>query len=417
MRFLGIGKSTIDVILPVKELGLTDLFKEIAADPEVAFSLKHDKAPVSSEKYEELVAKVKEALGKNGGGEAEFNKHVFPGGSAANPFSIMANFLKEKFSLLSLMGIGPRGKVAREKLGGLGIEFGPNLDAEAQDRVKMPVSVIFVDEEGLLGKSGGKYIIKDPGQGREQLTPAHVKSYIEEVKPDFTYLLASFIKDYSYEAFDAAVETLEEQGSVIAFAPPTNKDIPPAIIERSRSIIINSATYTAINMDELPRITGRQVDKFRSIEIAQGWLKERRSKLKPGEHEPTILASDGTDGVYIIKHNNWQKVPIHNKDTEVVNLLGAGDATVGGFFLGKSIGLRDTDAVKLGQAISDYIIRQHPAQLEDRKDAVKFVKQILKEMGHRDKLPMFSAKVEAIEKYIVNYPVDRSEDKGAGVAA
>lgn len=400
MRLCFAGKTTIDLNLPIAQLGLEKRFNMLVE--RFKFSAGHDKQLLPYNEYLLLVRDVNADMDDHGCAPGELTKHISPGGSATNPITLLASFLAEGFSLCTLVGNGPRARIARDRLFDLNIDIGPKLENSDQQKIRSAASLIFIDDTGRFFAKGSKFIVGSAGKGKKLLTPDNSYEYIKSRRPDFGYLLMSNIRNYSYGVFDAQVKAYQDSGSILAIAPPTAKDITPRERKKAIDLIKNVATYTPLNDQELLRLTQR-TNLPDAIEDMQGWLRHRQDKGGAG-FEPLAPVSNGIDGQILVRPDSQETSPVYNKDTDMVCSVGAGDAFVAGFMLGQMLGLKGNDCVKLGSAISDYIIQQFSAQVEDKDKAAALISEVLSDCGHDDKAAGVIARLDAVSQFMQHHP-------------
>src|SRR4030095_14809013 len=249
------------------------------------------------------------------------------------------------------------GGVARNiahQLALLGVEvqlicvFGNDSDGDWLKQVCLNAGVKIeasITKEGLSGKytailnmDGSLFTGFLTNAATRLITPEHLEKH-KTLLQTASYLLAD--ANISAEAGEWLLSFSNDTGIHLILEPVS---VPPA--RKFRDINLRGLHLVTPNEDELPVLCSE--------------------KALFTQHQVEELLAKGVENVWL--HNGKLGSAIYNKERsitlrapeiEVVDCTGAGDGSVSGFILGKTLGKKDEDCLKLAHTLSAEILQVH----------------------------------------------------------
>lgn len=193
---------------------------------------------------------------------------------------------------------------------------------------------------GMLDVDGSLYTAFLTNAAFYLITPEHLDYHIELLKTA-SYLLAD--ANTSLESIHWLLQFSRETGIPFIIEPVS---VPPAMKLKGEDL--NGLFLITPNEDELPVLcseksflTQLQVEELLNKGIEYIWLHN-------GKHGSALYSKD-------------KAITLHAPDIEVVDCTGAGDGSLSGFLLGKTLGRSDEDCMKLAHTLSAEILQVNGA--------------------------------------------------------
>ncbi|KAF0242700.1 MAG: PfkB [Chitinophagaceae bacterium] len=193
---------------------------------------------------------------------------------------------------------------------------------------------------GILDADGSLYTAFLTNAAFNLITPEHLESQ-EELLKTASYLLAD--ANTSLESIDWLLQFSKRTGIPFIIEPVS---VPPAM--KLKDANLNGLFLITPNEDELPVLcsekaflTQLQVEELLQKGIEYIWL------------------HNGKQGSAL--YSKEKAITLHAPDIEVVDCTGAGDGSLSGYLLGKSLGKSDEACIKLAHTLSAEILQVNGA--------------------------------------------------------
>ncbi len=228
--------------------------------------------------------------------------------------------------------------------------FGNDSDGDWLKQVCTKAGVLLdasITREGISGRYSG--ILNDDGS---LFTAFLSNSAVELITPLYLEKQTALLKTASYLLADAntSSESLQwllhfsKQTGIPFIIEPVS--VPPTM--KLKELDLNGLYLITPNEDELPVLcsdkaflTQLQVNELLNQGVQYIWM------------------HNGKQGSALF--NKHQSITLHAPDIEVVDCTGAGDGSLSGFLLGKSLGMNDEACMKLAHTLSAEILQVNGA--------------------------------------------------------
>lgn len=193
---------------------------------------------------------------------------------------------------------------------------------------------------GILNPDGSLFTAFLTNAATNLITPQHLEKYIDLLKTA-SYLLAD--ANISVETGEWLLAFSNETGIPFILEPVS---VPPA--RKFRGINLKGLHLVTPNEDELPVLcsdkalfTQHQIEELIEKGVENVWL------------------HNGKLGSAI--YNKERSITLHAPEIDIVDCTGAGDGSLSGFILGKTLGKEDVDCLKLAHTLSAEILQVNGA--------------------------------------------------------
>ena len=189
---------------------------------------------------------------------------------------------------------------------------------------------------GILNLDGSLFTAFLTNAATNLITPAHLESH-RNLLNNACYLLAD--ANISVEAGIWLLAFSNETGIPSILEPVS---VPPA--RKFKGIDLNGLHLVTPNEDELPVLCSE--------------------KALFTQHKIEELIEKGVENVWLHNgklgsaiYNKERSITLHAPEIEIVDCTGAGDGSLSGFILGKTLGRDDEDCLKLAHTLSAEILQ------------------------------------------------------------
>jgi pseudouridine kinase len=193
---------------------------------------------------------------------------------------------------------------------------------------------------GILNQDGSLFTAFLSNSAVELITPLYLEQQTALLKTA-SYLLAD--ANTSLESLQWLLHFSKQTGIPFIIEPVS---VPPAM--KLKELDLNGLYLITPNEDELPVLcsdkaflTQLQVNELLNQGVQYIWM------------------HNGKQGSALF--NKHQSITLHAPDIEVVDCTGAGDGSLSGFLLGKSLGMNDEACMKLAHTLSAEILQVNGA--------------------------------------------------------
>ena len=193
---------------------------------------------------------------------------------------------------------------------------------------------------GILNVDGSLFTAFISNDAFHLITPAHLEKN-KDLLQTASYLLAD--TNLSVDAGKWLLSFSNQTGIPLIFEPVS---VPPA--KKFRNINLDGLFLITPNEDELPVLctekalfTQHQIEELIEKGVQNVWL------------------HNGKLGSAI--YNKERSITLHAPEIEIVDCTGAGDGSLSGFILGKTLGKEDVDCLKIAHTLSAEILQVNGA--------------------------------------------------------
>lgn len=193
---------------------------------------------------------------------------------------------------------------------------------------------------GILNLDGSLFTAFISNDAFHLITPGHLEKN-KDLLQTASYLLAD--TNLSVDAGKWLLSFSNQTGIPLIFEPVS---VPPA--KKFRNINLDGLFLITPNEDELPVLctekalfTQHQIEELIEKGVQNVWL------------------HNGKLGSAI--YNKERSITLHAPEIEIVDCTGAGDGSLSGFILGKTLGKEDVDCLKLAHTLSAEILQVNGA--------------------------------------------------------
>ncbi|HET9746423.1 MAG TPA: PfkB family carbohydrate kinase [Chitinophagaceae bacterium] len=228
--------------------------------------------------------------------------------------------------------------------------FGNDSDGDWLKQVSVAASVKIdasITKEGLSGKytgilnlDGSLFTAFLTNAATDLITPQHLEQY-RALLQSASYLLADANISASAGAWLLAFS--KETAIPLVLEPVS---VPPA--RKFRNVNLDGLYLVTPNEDELPVlcseksfITQLQIEELLAKGIENIWLHN-------GQHGSALYSKE-------------RSITLHAPEIEIVDCTGAGDGSLTGFILGKTLGRNDLDCMRIAHTLSAEILQVNGA--------------------------------------------------------
>ena len=228
--------------------------------------------------------------------------------------------------------------------------FGNDSDGDWLKQISINAGVkldAIINREGLSGKytailnlDGELFTAILTNAATNLITPQHLEKH-KALLQTASYLLAD--ANVSVEAGEWLLTFSNETGIPLILEPVS---VPP--IRKFKDVSLRGLHLITPNEDELPAIcseksfiTQLQVEELLNKGVENIWLHN-------GKHGSAM-------------YNKERSITLHAPEIEIVDCTGAGDGSLTGFILGKTLGKDDLDCMRLAHTLSAEILQVNGA--------------------------------------------------------
>lgn len=193
---------------------------------------------------------------------------------------------------------------------------------------------------GVLNVDGSLYTAFLSNAAVEMVTPTHLEKH-QDLLLTAQYIMAD--ANTSVESMNWLLQFSKKTGIPFIIEPVS---VPPA--SKLKDMDLNGLYMVTPNEDELPVmcseksfLTQLQVEELLKRGVQNIWL------------------HNGKQGSAF--YNKDKAITLHAPDIEVVDCTGAGDGSLSGFLLGKTLGRTDEECIKLAHTLSAEILQVNGA--------------------------------------------------------
>ncbi len=251
-------------------------------------------------------------------------------GGVAHNIAKQLSILGAHVQLISVFGNDSDGDWLKQSCSAAGVKIDASITKEG----------ISGRYTGVLNVDGSLYTAFLSNAAVEMVTPAHLE------KQEALLLTAQYIMadaNTSVESMNWLLAFSKKTGIPFIIEPVS---VPPA--SKLKEMDLNGLYMVTPNEDELPVmcseksfLTQLQVEELLKRGVQNIWL------------------HNGKQGSAF--YNKDKAITLHAPDIEVVDCTGAGDGSLSGFLLGKTLGRTDEECIKLAHTLSAEILQVNGA--------------------------------------------------------
>jgi pseudouridine kinase len=251
-------------------------------------------------------------------------------GGVAHNIAKQLSILGAHVQLISVFGKDSDGDWLKQSCSAAGVKIDASITKEG----------ISGRYTGVLNVDGSLYTAFLSNAAVEMVTPAHLE------KQEALLLTAQYIMadaNTSVESMNWLLAFSKKTGIPFIIEPVS---VPPA--SKLKEMDLNGLYMVTPNEDELPVmcseksfLTQLQVEELLKRGVQNIWL------------------HNGKQGSAF--YNKDKAITLHAPDIEVVDCTGAGDGSLSGFLLGKTLGRTDEECIKLAHTLSAEILQVNGA--------------------------------------------------------
>lgn len=259
------------------------------------------------------------------------NAHITKtAGGVAHNIAKQLSILGVNVQLISVFGNDSDGDWLKQSCAAAGVKIDASITKEG----------ISGRYTGVLNSDGSLYAAFLSNAAVEMVTPEHLQKH-EALLQTAQYIMAD--ANTSIESMNWLLSFSNRTGIPFIIEPVS---VPPAM--KLQQMDLNGLYMVTPNEDELPVIcsaksflTQLQVEELLKRGVKNIWLHN-------GKQGSAFYTKDKT-------------VTLHAPDIEVVDCTGAGDGSLSGFLLGKTLGKTDEECIKLAHTLSAEILQVNGA--------------------------------------------------------
>lgn len=251
-------------------------------------------------------------------------------GGVAHNIAKQLSILGANVQLISVFGNDSDGDWLKQSCAAAGVKIDASITKEG----------ISGRYSGVMNVDGSLYAAFLSNAAVEMVTPAHLEKN-ETLLLSAQYIMAD--ANTSIESMDWLLQFSIRTGIPFIIEPVS---VPPA--SKLKNMHLEGLYLVTPNEDELPVIcseksflTQLQVEELLKRGVQNIWL------------------HNGKQGSAF--YNKDKAITLHAPDIEVVDCTGAGDGSLSGFLLGKTLGKTDEECIKLAHTLSAEILQVNGA--------------------------------------------------------
>ncbi|PJE46525.1 MAG: hypothetical protein CUR34_07780 [Sediminibacterium sp.] len=251
-------------------------------------------------------------------------------GGVAHNIAKQLSILGANVQLISVFGNDSDGDWLKQSCAAAGVKIDASITKEG----------ISGRYSGVMNVDGSLYAAFLSNAAVEMVTPAHLEKN-EALLLSAQYIMAD--ANTSVESMDWLLQFSKRTGIPFIIEPVS---VPPA--SKLKNMNLEGLYMVTPNEDELPVmcseksfLTQLQVEELLKRGVQNIWL------------------HNGKQGS--VFYNKDKAITLHAPDIEVVDCTGAGDGSLSGFLLGKTLGKTDDECIKLAHTLSAEILQVNGA--------------------------------------------------------
>ena len=251
-------------------------------------------------------------------------------GGVAHNIAKQLSILGANVQLISVFGNDSDGDWLKQSCAAAGVKIDASITKEG----------ISGRYSGVMNVDGSLYAAFLSNAAVEMVTPAHLEKN-EALLLSAQYIMAD--ANTSVESMDWLLQFSKRTGIPFIIEPVS---VPPA--SKLKNMNLEGLYMVTPNEDELPVmcseksfLTQLQVEELLKRGVQNIWLHY------------------GKQGS--VFYNKDKAITLHAPDIEVVDCTGAGDGSLSGFLLGKTLGKTDDECIKLAHTLSAEILQVNGA--------------------------------------------------------
>jgi pseudouridine kinase len=251
-------------------------------------------------------------------------------GGVAHNIAKQLSILGANVQLISVFGNDSDGDWLKQSCAAAGVKIDASITKEG----------ISGRYSGVMNVDGSLYAAFLSNAAVEMVTPAHLEKN-EALLLSAQYIMAD--ANTSVESMDWLLQFSKRTGIPFIIEPVS---VPPA--SKLKNMNLEGLYMVTPNEDELPVmcseksfLTQLQVEELLKRGVQNIWL------------------HNGKQGSAF--YNKDKAITLHAPDIEVVDCTGAGDGSLSGFLLGKTLGKTDDECIKLAHTLSAEILQVNGA--------------------------------------------------------
>jgi pseudouridine kinase len=251
-------------------------------------------------------------------------------GGVAHNIAKQLSILGADVQLISVFGNDSDGDWLKQSCSAAGVKIDASITKEG----------ISGRYTGVLNVDGSLYAAFLSNAAVEMVTPTHLEKH-EDLLLTAQYIMAD--ANTSVESMNWLLQFSKKTGIPFIIEPVS---VPPA--SKLKNMDLDGLYMVTPNEDELPVmcseksfLTQLQVEELLKRGVQNIWL------------------HNGKQGSAF--YNKDKAITLHAPDIEVVDCTGAGDGSLSGFLLGKTLGKTDDECIKLAHTLSAEILQVNGA--------------------------------------------------------